>query len=162
MLVPHKPYEGNDGSWIFDARETQGNNFFRVIRTDVNNFQFIEEDSFDLGLLNESFKSSSFILSQEERRQTSFKGYPSLEGKYTDKFGNRYFARFIIQGTHYYSLIAKAASDDEAVHLFLNSFEITPYNYGSFSIQTDTSLYYSANVPASSDTSKIRLNMPRN
>lgn len=162
VFMPHQPYVGNDGSWIFDARETPGNNFFRVIRTDINNFQFIEEDSFDLGLLNESFRSSSFIRSQEERKPSSYQGYPSLDGKYTDKFGNRYFTRFVLQGTHYYTLIAKASSENESVHRFLNSFEIVPFDYGNSRTYTDTTMYFSVTAPVSADTSKIKLNMPRN
>ncbi len=161
VQFPEQPYTGNDGSWIFDAKDPVTNNFYRVTRTDVNNYRFLGEDSFDLTLLNESFKSSSFINKQLETKQTNFHGYPSLEGKYIDKFGQLYFTRFILQGPHYYSLIVRAPSENDGVHQFLNSFQIRPFQYRSSKLISDTSLYFTVKSPVFADTSKVKLNMPR-
>ena len=59
--LPHEPYIGNDGSWIYDAEDSQTKIHYRVIRSDIHNYQFVEEDSFDLGLMEESFAASDFI-----------------------------------------------------------------------------------------------------
>jgi uncharacterized protein YbaP (TraB family) len=61
VSLPHEPYVGNDGSWIYDAEDRTSHTQFRVIRTDIHNYRFAEEDSFDLGLMEESFGSSEFI-----------------------------------------------------------------------------------------------------
>lgn len=159
---PHEPYMGNDGSWIFDARDPATNTCFRVIRTDVNNFRFLEDDSFDLSLLNESFKSSAFIRTEIEKKTGSYHGYPSLEARYIDKFGKYYFTKFILQGSHYYSLIAKAPAMNETVRRFFDSFEILPFTYRRFRQYADSILYFTASSPVYTDSGKVKLNMPRN
>ncbi|MGQ0738304.1 MAG: TraB/GumN family protein, partial [Bacteroidota bacterium] len=159
--LPHEPYTGNDGSWIYDATDKATGTSFRVIRTDIHNFHFVEEDSFDLGLMEESFKASDFIDCQLLRHQASCKGYPALEGKYRDKTGALYQTRFIIQGPHYYTLIARGKDESPAIRQFLNSFEIKPLVYGNAKLQKDTSLYFSVSTPYYPENKKIKLDIPR-
>lgn len=158
---PHEPYVGNDGSWIFDAADKTSGNYFRIIRTDIHNFHFAEEDTFDLNLLEESFMASEFIDSMVSRRQFVYKGYPALEGRYLDKSGNLYKTRFIIQGPHYYTVMGKSKKENAGIDQFLNSFEITPFQYGETRLQRDTSLYYSVNTPWYPESKKIKLDIPR-
>lgn len=158
---PHEPYVGNDGSWIFDAADKTNGNSFRVIRTDIHNYHFVEEDSFDLALLEESFMASEFIDSQLSRRMFTYKNYPALEGKYQDKSGALYKARFIIQGPHYYTLVARSKKDNPGIDQFLNSFEIRPYIYGTPKQQRDTALYYSVTTPYYPESKKIKIDIPR-
>ncbi|MFN8291463.1 MAG: TraB/GumN family protein [Chitinophagaceae bacterium] len=158
---PHDPYIGNDGSWIFDAADKANGNYFRVIRTDIHNYHFAEEDTFDLGLMEESFMASEFIDSQVSRRQFVYKGYPALEGKYLDKSRNLYKTRFIIQGPHYYTLITRSKKENPGTDQFLNSFEIKPYVYGEPKWQRDTALYYAVTTPYFPENKKIKLDIPR-
>lgn len=159
---PHTPYIGNDGSWLFDAEDKAANIHYRVIRTDINNFRFVEEDSFDLGLMNESFMASEFIDSQLSRVQTTHKGYPALNGKYKDKTGAILLTRFIIQGSHYYTLIARGKQLVPGMNNFLNSFEIKPFVYKDAKIQRDTSLYFTVTTPVYPEEKKIKIDMPQN
>ncbi|HRE37416.1 MAG TPA: TraB/GumN family protein, partial [Chitinophagaceae bacterium] len=69
--LPHEPYIGNDGSWIYDAEDKAAGINYRVIRSDIHNYRFAEEDSFDLGLMDESFMASEFMDTQLLRKQTS-------------------------------------------------------------------------------------------
>lgn len=158
--LPHDPYVGNDGSWIFDAEDKTTGSHYRVIRTDIHNYHFAEEDSFDLALMNESFMASEFIDTQLVRHQTRFKGYPALDGKYRDKSGAVYLSRFIIQGPHYYTLLAYGKQEVAQMQQFLNSFEIKPIQYGSNSNYTDTALYFSVSTPVKPESGKIKLNIP--
>ena len=98
VRLPHDPYIGNDGSWIYDAHDKTGRNFYRIVRTDIHNYHFAEEDTFDLGLLDESFAASEFIDKRLSRKHFTYKGYPALDCKYRDKSGSIYLTRFIIQG----------------------------------------------------------------
>jgi len=159
--LPHEPYTGNDGSWIYDATDKASGTSFRVIRTDIHNFHFVEEDSFDLSLMEESFMASDFIDTQLFRHHTTHKGYPALDGKYRDKSGAVYQTRFIIQGPHYYTLIARGKEGNPDLQQFLNSFEIKPLVYGSAKWQRDTSFYYSVNTPYYPESKKIKLDIPR-
>ncbi len=157
---PHEPFIGNDGSWIFDAADKSTGTYYRVMRTDIHNYHFAEEDTFDLGLMEESFASSEFIDKQLSRKQASFKGYPALDCKYKDKKGAVYLTRFIIQGPHYYTLVAHGKQETAAMSHFLNSFMIKPFVYGEAKQQKDTSLFYTVTAPVFPEDKKIQLDLP--
>ncbi len=159
--LPHEPFVGNDGSWIYDAEEKNTGNQYRVMKTSIHNYRFAEEDTFDLGLMDESFMASEFIEAQIGRKQTTYKGYPALDGKYKDKNGSIFLTRFILQGPHYYTLIAHGKKETQAMNNFLNSFQIKPFIYKSPVLQKDTSLYYSVTTPLFEKENKIKLNMPQ-
>lgn len=159
--LPHEPYTGNDGSWIYDAEDKAAGTQYRIIRSDIHNYHFVEEDSFDLGLMDESFMASEFIDTQLSRKQTSYKGYPAMDCKYRDKNGTVYLTRFIIQGPHYYTLVAHGKKEMPAMQSFLNSFEIKPFVYNEARQQKDTSLYFTVNTPVFPEEKKIRLDISR-
>ncbi len=159
--MPHVPYIGNDGSWIYDSEDKQTGTHYRVIKTDIHNYGFVEEDTFDLGLLEESFMSSEFIDSQLSRKQTTYKGYAALESNFKDKSGAIYMTRFLVQGPHYYTLIARGKQATVAMKDFLNSFEIKPFVYSEAKLQKDTSLYYTVKTPVFPEDKKIKLDIPR-
>ncbi|MBC7872739.1 MAG: hypothetical protein H7Y01_02015, partial [Ferruginibacter sp.] len=159
--LPHEPYVGNDGSWIYDAEDKKAGTHFRVIRTDIHNYHFVEEDSFDLGLMEESFASSAFIEAQLARKQINHKGYPALDCKYMDKMGSVYLTRFLIQGPHYYTLVAHGKKETPAMSRFLNSFSIAPFQYREAKLQKDTSLYFSVTTPVFLEDKKIKLDITR-
>ncbi len=159
--LPHEPFIGNDGSWIYDAGNDKAGIHYRVIRTDIHNYHFVEEDTFDLRLMEESFMASEFIDTQLLRRPTHWKGYPALEGKYRDKSGQIFLTRFIIQGPHYYTLIAHGKQEMPSMYDFLNSFEIKPFVYGEPKPYKNSLLYFTVNTPVSPEEKKIKLNIPR-
>ncbi|MBK8951608.1 MAG: TraB/GumN family protein [Chitinophagaceae bacterium] len=160
VAVPHEPYIGNDGSWIFDAADKQNGLQYRVVRTDIHNYSFIEEDTFDLALMDESFMASEFIDSQLMRKQTTYKGYPALDAKYSDKDGHIFMTRFIIKGPHYYTLVAHGKQEVASMGNFLNSFDFQPVIYGATSERRDTALYYTVSSPVFPENKKIKLDMP--
>src|SRR5258705_10239689 len=159
--LPHEPYIGNDGSWIYDAEDKAGNAHYRIVRSDIHNYHFVEEDTFDLRLMEESFTASEFIDTQLVRKQTNYKGYSAMDCKYKDKNGSVYLTRFIIQGPHYYTLVASGKQETAAMRNFLNSFEIKPFVYNGVKQQKDTSLYFTVQTPVFPEDKKIKLNMPR-
>jgi len=61
VLVPHQPVISNDGNWHFTSLDQSSGTSFEVIRSDVHNYDFVEEDTFDLDLMEESFASNDFI-----------------------------------------------------------------------------------------------------
>lgn len=159
--LPHEPHIGNDGSWIYDAEDHNTQTSFRVIRTDIHNYNFAEEDSFDLSLMSESFASAEFIDKQEAGDLSTYKGYPALNGRYRAKNGALFLTRFIIRGPHYYTLIAYGKGENDAMRKFLDSFEITPYRYGASLPRHDTSLYFTVNSPVFPAAPKEKLDLPR-
>lgn len=146
-LFPHDPVVVNKTNWQFMALDTATNTGFGVIRTDIHNYDFVEEDSFDLNLMEESFASSDFIDRQLSRRQTKTSGYSSLETKYKYKDGSVALVRFLIQGPHYYTLVAHSKTENPKMAEFINSFKIKPFIYNEAKQITDTALYFTVTSP---------------
>lgn len=142
VKLPCPPLIIKNSNWQFMAFDKETHTGFEIIRTDIHNFSFVEEDSFDLNLMEESFASSDFIDKQISRRQIKWNGYPSLEAKYKYKDGSIALVKFLIQGTHYYTLIAHGRKKNSEMNQFLNSFSITPFKYNASTQLTDTSLYF--------------------
>ncbi len=158
---PHEPLAANDGNRIWDATDPVSATHYRVIRTDIHNYHFLGEDTFDLGLLDESFRSSAFIDSTLDRRPFQYQGYPALDVKYRDQSGALILARYIIRGPHYYTLLTRGPAETSGMLRFLNSFSIRPFVYGDPRPRRDTSLYFTVNSPVFPEPQKIRLNIPR-
>jgi hypothetical protein len=152
--LPHEPVVVNKANWQFMALDKSTNTGFEVIRTDIHNYGFVEEDSFDLNLMEESFASSDFIDKQIGRKQTKWNGYPALETKYKYKDGSVALVRFLIQGTHYYTMIAHSKSENAKMKTFLNSFAIIPFKYDVPKQLADTSFYFTVKSPVALEKSK--------
>ncbi|MEJ0105690.1 MAG: TraB/GumN family protein [Bacteroidota bacterium] len=160
VLLPDDAFISNDGSWLFDAENKTDNSRYRIVRSDIHNYHFADEDKFDLGLLAESFLTSEFIDKEVSRQQTSWKGYPVLDCKFKGRDSSLFTVRFIIQGPHYYSLIAHSQRENPASKIFFNSFEIKPFIYGQTKERKDTSLYYSVKSPVFPEAKKEKLEFP--
>lgn len=145
--LPHEPVVVKKANWQFMALDKPTNTGFEIIRTDIDNYGFVEEDSFDLGLMEESFASSDFIDKQTNSVQTKWDGYSALDAKYRYKDGSIALVRFLIQGTHYYTLIAHGKKLNAKMNEFLNSFAITPFKYDRPKRLTDTALYFTVKSP---------------
>jgi hypothetical protein len=103
---PQQPYESFGNNVQYDAEEKASSQHFSVIRTDIHNYRFAEEDTFDLALMDESFGSADYIEKNISRKLHVYKGYPALDCKYIHKDGSTILTRFLIQGPHYYTLVA--------------------------------------------------------
>ncbi len=144
--IPHEPYVKFDGNIQYDAEDKLSGNHFTILRTDIHNHHFVEEDGFDLSLMEESYSASEFIREQFTKSQINFRGYPALDAKYMHKDGSISMARFIIQGSHYYTLIAHGNKEEPQMRHFLNSFEIKPLVYQATKKWSDSSMYFSVNT----------------
>lgn len=144
---PHLPYESFDNNVQYDAEDKASGQHFSVIRTDVHNYNFVEEDTFDLSLMEESFGSAEYIDKNIYRKHFTYKGYPALDCRYKHTDGSTISARFIIQGPHYYTLVAHGKNGNVAGDKFLNSFEIIPFVYKEeVKERKDTTLGYTVNT----------------
>ncbi len=140
--LPHAPQVHKSDNWEYAAYDATTKTGFEVLRTDVHNYSFAEEDSFDLNLMEESFASADFITRQVSRRNVAVAGYPALDVTYKYKDSSLAFVRFVIDGPRYYTLIANSKTDNNAVQAFLKSFAIKPFIYSGAKEQTDTALHF--------------------
>ena len=157
---PQQPYESFGDNVQYDAEEKASGQHFSVIRTDIHNYRFAEEDTFDLALMDESFGSADYIEKNLSRKLLVYKGYPALECKYLHKNGSIIFTRFLIQGPHYYTLVAHGKNENTAAQKFFNSFEIMPFVYKEMKERKDTSMYFSVTTSWFPEEKKNKVDVP--
>ncbi|MDQ6722999.1 MAG: hypothetical protein M3Z01_01860, partial [Thermoproteota archaeon] len=139
--------EDNIDRWEYTATNKNTGDVFLVLKKSVNNFRFLEEDTFDLGLMDESFKMSSIIKDVQLRKYSSCNGYPALDVNATLKDGRKLKAKFIIKGPHYYLLAAAGKNYNNDFTDFFSSFKFTPYKYSLPKNLVDTFLNYAVTTP---------------
>ncbi|MEO5783526.1 MAG: TraB/GumN family protein [Ginsengibacter sp.] len=139
--------EDNVDRWEYEAVDRNTGDAFLILKKTVNNFRFLEEDTFDLKLMEESFKSSEFIKAQQQRNISSFNGYPAMDVVATLKDGRTIKAKFIIEGSHYYLLAAAGKNNSTEINDFFSSFQLTPFKYPKSQNLVDTFLHYTVTTP---------------
>jgi len=157
---PQQPYESFGDNVQYDAEEKTTGQHFSVIRTDIHNYRFAEEDAFDLALMDESFGSADYIEKNIARKQLVYKGYPALDCQYKHKDGSVIFTRFLIQGPHYYTLVAHGKNKNSAAERFFNSFEFTPFVYKELKERKDTAMYFSVKTSWFPEEKKNKVDLP--
>jgi len=133
--------------WEYETVDKTNDDAYLVLKKSVYNFQFIEVDSFDLGLIEESFRDPELFEKQQSRKQSSFNGYPCLDVKELMKDGSTIQARYIIRGPHYYVIAVKSKKPMADHGSFFNSFRFTPFKYQPASAYVDTFMHFTVNTP---------------
>ncbi len=129
--------------WEYEATDKTSGNSFLIFKKTVNNFNFLDEDTFDLDLVNESFKASKFIQEQISSTHGLFKGYPCMDVMQKADDGSFVKEKIIIKGPQYFLLAAKAKDSSTDFSSFFSSFEFTPFKYAPARQVTDTFMHYS-------------------
>jgi len=158
--LPGEPFERIGDRVQYDAEEKTTATHFSVFRTDIHNYSFAEEDSFDLNLMDESFASSEFISKRVSKKQIVFKGFPALDCRYQHKDGSVFLTRFLIQGPHYYTLVAHGKTENPGMQQFLNSFEIKSFVYTALSERKDSAMAYSVTTTWFPEIKKEKAELP--
>lgn len=144
---PHQPFVAKGQNRVYTAYDPVGKTAFAVIRTTIQNHDFVEEDSFDLALMEESFASSEGISRMLTRHWSKRGGYPTLDVRYRNRDSSESMVRFLLQGPHYYTVIASAKNPNPRMSRFLQSFAIQPFKYAAAEKLTDTSLRFRVTSP---------------
>jgi hypothetical protein len=133
--------------WEYEATDRQTGDAYIVFKKSVYNFRFLDEDNFDLGLIEESFRNPELFEKQVSRQRITYKGYPALDVKEKMKDGSVVHARFILQGPHYYVIAAKSRNRKADFATYLNSFSFVPYKYDAPVLYEDTFMHFSVYTP---------------
>ncbi len=152
VQLPHAPaviHDINHPSRRFEyaAYDAKDSTSFLILQANLHNYMYLEEDSFELNLMDESYAFSGFIEQPLERGYTTVSGYPALNRLYKHKDGSFSAVKFIIRGPVYYALIARYRKENPGVQKFLRSFAIISNNYPLARQQTDTSMHFSVRSP---------------
>ncbi len=133
--------------WEYEAVDQTTGDACLVLKKAVYNFRFLEEDDFDLGLIEESFRDPDSFDRQLYRNRGSYKGFPSLDVREKLKDGSTVYARYIIRGPHYYVVAVKSRNRKNEANAFLNSFSFTDFKYDVAKNYADTFMHFTVNTP---------------
>lgn len=137
--------------WEYECTDSATGDAFLIWKKAVQNYHFLEEDTADLALMEESFRLSDIVDKTLTRHTGLYKGYPCLDGSYQLKDGSYIRTKFLIKGPHYYLLASRSRSKDKAFLNFFNSLEFTPYRYTGFQNYVDTFVNIRVTTPVVPD-----------
>ena len=129
----------------YSSTDNATGNSYMVMKKSVTNFQFLEEDSFDLELMYESFRTTPSIVRTLNKKSGKFKGMPSLESTFKLKDSSIVKVNMLLDGANYYLLLATGKSLKNQFSEFFSSFEIVPYKYAQPKVIVDTFLNFKVN-----------------
>jgi uncharacterized protein YbaP (TraB family) len=149
--IPRQDVElsGIDGitRWEYEAADSASGDAFLIWKKTVQNYRFLEEDTADLALMEESFRLSDWISRPLSRKTGLYKGHACLDAAYQAKDGSSIRARFLVYGPDYYVLAARSRSKAPSTDRFFNSFAFTPYRYPGFRDYADTFIHIAVSTP---------------
>jgi uncharacterized protein YbaP (TraB family) len=131
--------DGTSG-WQYESVDNSNGNAYMVWKKSLYNFNFIEEDTFDISLIDESFKRSDIINKQLSRSHGYANGNYYVESRFSLKDGGFITARSFIKGPHYYLLAVRSRNKKGSFPKFFNSFCFTPFRYSTPGYYIDSSL----------------------
>jgi len=131
--LPQEPTQYFDNTeqnrWEYEAKDTANGDAYLVMKKSLYNFDFIEEDSFELKMPEESFRSPDFFGEQISRRYGWVQQFPALFVREKLKEGDVVNAVFIVKAPHYYVLAKRTSNLADSSFAFINSFKWEPYQY---------------------------------
>jgi uncharacterized protein YbaP (TraB family) len=133
--------------WEYEAVDAATGTAYLLFKKSVYNYRFLEKDSFDLAMMEESFRSPEFFARQISRSYSTCNGYPCLDVVEKMKDSSEVLGRYIIRGPHYYVLAARNKTAKSIPQDFFNSFRLVPYRYEAPKAYTDTFLHITVNTP---------------
>jgi uncharacterized protein YbaP (TraB family) len=154
VMLPQQPNVSIDASGSdninrveYEAVDKNTGNAYMIWKKTVLNDDFLEEDPFDLSLVEQSFKKSDIISKQVSRGLTRQNGYAALDMQFSLKTGGFINARAILRGTQYYLLAERTSKTSKPDKRFLQSFAFTDAAYPPAEQYTDTLLHFTVNTP---------------
>ncbi|HUB61575.1 MAG TPA: TraB/GumN family protein [Puia sp.] len=154
VRLPRVPRQDQDLSgidgitrWEYEATDSATGDAFLIWKKTVQNYRFLEEDTADLALMEESFRLSDWIGKPLSRKTGSYKGHACLDAAYQAKDGSWIKARFLVYGPDYYVLAARSRTRNQSSDRFFSSFSFIPYRYPTFRDYADTFIHIAVTTP---------------
>jgi uncharacterized protein YbaP (TraB family) len=139
--------DDNIDSRQYEAVDTETGDSYMVWQKSFHNYGFLEEDTLDLSLIEESLKSSDIIDKELSRKFTQQDGYTNLDMQFSLKEGGVLRARALIRGAQYYLITARSSDKKNNFNRFFNSLRITPFRYQPAVTYTDPTMGFTVQTP---------------
>ena len=157
IKMPHTPMlqkDNNSDRLEYTAADTKEKITYTLMKANIHNYGFIEEDTFDLNLMEESFSTSEIIDKPIFRQQGKWQGYPTLFCKYKHKDGSQSSVRYLLQGPNYFAQVAHYTTETKNVQQYFDSFKIAAFIYPEVKLRTDTAMHFTVQSPIYPDEKK--------
>jgi len=155
VSLPQEPHAFinslKDDRWEYEAVDKTTGDAYLIFKKSIYNYNFLEADSFDLAMIETSFRSSEFFDKQISRQNSIINGYPALLVKELLKNGNIIHAAYIIRGPHYYVFAYRNKSNADNAISFYKSLQFLPYVYSSSTEYSDSFLLMNIKTPVQPD-----------
>ena len=136
--------------WQYETVSATGEAYL-VLKDHVGNTHFLEEDTVDLHLMEESLKGSKMIVKELTRKFGQLDGHDCLDLEFSTATGSRLKAKAVICGPEYYLVLATGKKENADIVRFLSSFHLTPFHYSQPEWYTDTARHFSVRTPVYPD-----------
>jgi uncharacterized protein YbaP (TraB family) len=130
----------------YEAVSATGETYL-VLKDNVSNTHFLEEDTVDLHLIEESLKGSKMIVKELLRKYDQLDGHDCLDLEFSTATGGRLKAKAVICGPEYYLVLAVGKKGNADIVRFLSSFHLTSFHYSQPGWYTDTARHFSVRTP---------------
>ncbi len=127
----------------YEAYDEKRDIYVMVSKKRFSNYEFLEEDTFNLALANESLFSSALFDTATQRTMGKLSNnipYVETKGMFNSNYS--YTNRIYAVGSDYYAVIVKHKQKDSLVNAALNSFAYMPYKYSAANTFSDSALHF--------------------
>ncbi len=151
LQLPQLPHQflkdEEEDRWEYEAIDKKTGDAYLLLKKSVYNYNFLEADSFDLALIETSFRNSVLFEKQISRKPTTVLGYPALEVKEKLSNGATVQAVFIIRGPHYF-VLARSSKGNAGKNVdFYKSLKWEPFVYEAPRNYADSFLHVVMQTP---------------
>jgi uncharacterized protein YbaP (TraB family) len=136
--------------WQYEAVGAAGEAYL-VLNDNVCNTHFLEEDTVDLHLMEESLKGSRLLVKELSRKFGQLDGHECLDLEFSTASGGRLMAKAVIDGPDYYFVLTTGKKENADMVRFMSGFHLTPFHYGQPDWYTDTARHFSVRTPVYPD-----------
>ncbi|MCX6208294.1 MAG: TraB/GumN family protein [Bacteroidetes bacterium] len=165
ILLPNHPIvgESNSGRYgrmrggesnndNYEAYDDKQDIYMMVSKKNFTNYNFLEEDTFNLALANESMLSSALFDNPASRVMGKQNNIPYIETKGVFNNNYNYTNRIYLVGNDYYAVITRHKNKDSIVNAALNSFNFSSYKYGAAHDYSDSNMHFKVNSVLAPDS----------
>jgi len=149
----------NIDRWEYEAVDPQTGAAYTVWKKSVMNDDFLEQDTFDLSLMEQSLKRSDMVEKEVGRSFGALGGYKTLSMQFALKNGGAIYAQAVLRGPHYYMLMQRSNKNTAKDNRFFSSFALRDFTYPTPELFTDTLLNFSVKTPVKPRLDEKLVNM---
>jgi uncharacterized protein YbaP (TraB family) len=126
-----------------EAFDVKTNDYYFIKRASLHDFNYIEEDQFELFRIMDKFAEQFKIDSIVEKTELKTNFYPTATGWIKMKNDKYLNLKVIIKGAYYY-LLASVSSTNDFENRFFQSFQLQDFTYSfPFETKVDSTLQFS-------------------